>query len=353
VAPLSFRGEPYVVDIVLRPVLSGARWVVGVALGGLLWWLDLILWVPVPVVVSTAIMETWLALRSDRPIRIDIDGERLVVDDRFAPTLTVFRDRVRACTVLHQPRKDAGRAGHEVVVVVAGPASVLLAIAVQTPELPALGSTAVDVARQDACLGARAGLLRATAPVTRICRQRVHDADLVHAIVDWAGPAAEGRRALRVWAGPAPELSPFGLHPQDATGLLLLDNDGWQLELDDETRCGPRSARGARVVEREAILLGVEGEEAPSAGVLPLLVVTLAAQDGSSLHVAIPAPGHGGREHPEAPLEAFHTHAPEGAVLLAWLEEVGALPELPSPPDREPSPIQGDTPSTGLGDAPQ
>ncbi len=351
---MTFHGEPYVVDIVLRPLLSAARWVVGVGLGSLFWRLELIWWVPVPVIVATVALEGWLLLRSDRPIRITIDGEKLIIDDRFAATLTVFRDRVRAVTVLHQPRSDAGRPGHEIVVVVLGERRVLAAVAVQTTDLPALPEGAVDVARADAWLGAGAGILRAVAPLSRICRQRVFDRSLVAAVAEWAGDEALGRRGLRLWRGPSPDISPFAFLTDEATGVLRLGAERWTFQdLDGQERTGPRRCAGWQLAEREAVLLGLAGADEPVPGVLPLLVFALPANDGATLRVAVPAPAHGGQEQTPVDDDVFHTHAPEGAVLLAWLEEVGALPvDLPVPPDpeSEPRPDEGDTPTAAPGD---
>ncbi len=354
-APMSFRGEPYVVDVVLRPLLSGLRWVVGVGLGGLLWWLDLVLWVPVPVIASTALLEGWLALRADRPIRIELERERLVIDDRFAATMTVFADRVRGLTIVHQPRVDAGRAGHEVVLVLASERRVLAAIALQVAELPTLPAGAVDVEAIDILLGARAGLLRAMAPATRICRQRVHDPALVDALARWVSDDARAHRALRLWSGAAPELSPFGLHVDDAGGVLLLGLDRWTFADDDgATRSGPRRCDRWHVAEREAVLFGVDGQEEVAEGVLPLLVLVLACDDGDGLAIAIPAPC---RAEDRAPLPegVHHTHAPEGAVLLAWLREAHALPRDLGPAGvqegpHEPVPHNGDTPLPSPGD---
>jgi len=353
-AKMTFRGEPYVVDIVLRPLLSAVRWAVGVGLGALFWWLELIWWVPVPVVVATVVLEGWLLLRSDRPIRITMDGDKLVIDDRFAATLTVFRDRVRAVTVLHQPRSDAGRPGHELVIVVLGERRVLAAVAVQTVELPALPPGAVDVARMDGWLGAGAGILRAVAPLPRICRQRVFDRSLVAAVAEWAGSEALDHRGLRLWSGASPDLSPFGFHTDEATGILRLGAERWTFQdLDGRERTGGRQCAGWQLAEREAVLLGLAGTDEPVPGVLPLLVLTLPADDGSTLRVAVPAPAHGGEERTPVDDDVFHTHAPEGAVLLAWLDEVGALPaDLPVPPDleSEPRPDEGDTPKAAPGD---
>ena len=348
VAKLTFHGEPYVVDIVLRPVLSGARWLIGVGLGVLLFWLDFVLWAPIPVLVTTALMEAWLALRSDRPVRVVVDGERLVVDDRFAPTLTIFRDRVHALTVLHQPRSHGGADGHELVMVLCSERRIEMALAAQVTTLPPLRGGAIDVARQDRRLGAQAGLLRAMAPLGRSCRQRIHDPALLEAVWAWTPPEARSRQALRLWRGPEPELSPFGLHTEEPHGVLVLHEDHWSLlDGDDRQQRGPRRCARAMLAERHAILFGVDGTEDATSGVLPLWMLVLPSDDGEELIVAVPAPTHAGTELPTCGSHALHTHAPEGAVLIAWLDEVG---QLPASTDRGPSRMDTDTPSAAPGE---
>lgn len=340
-ATLTFRGEPYVVDVLLRPILSAGRWVVGALLGALLFWLQWWWWVPVPLVLATALIEAYLVLRSDRPVTLTFDDAKVVVDDRFAATLTVFRDRIHAVTVLTRERPSGAEDGHEVVTVFSSDRRVLLAIAVQQTVPPP--PCAIDVDLLDRFLGAQAGLLRAVAPATRTCRQRVHDPALTQALIDFAPEAARARQALRLWAGDAPSLSPFGLHDTEPDALMLLEGDRFQVvDAEGVEICSGRLDDVHHTVHlREAVLLRVAGEDDAQAGQLPLLVLHL-----PGIRVAVPAPARVDEVSAPPPGLLHHTHAPEGAVLLAALQRLGHLPTTL----REASPMQSPAPSdTPLG----
>ena len=323
------HGQPLVVDTFLRPLLGGARWLLGLFAGALLFWMEWYLWVPLPLLVATALVEAVLLVRSDRPIALSVSEDRIVVDDRFAATLTVRVGDVRTCVVLERAR--AG--GTEVVVVLGGERRPLLAVAFQLDEAPQVG---VDVEAVDVHLQAQAGLLRATAPATRAIRQRFHDRRALEALLSVVPDEAKRRIGLRLWRGAAPTLSVFGHHTAEHDLWMLCEDESYQVVDADGAvvHRGRLHVDAVGTAEREAILLQVAGERGADLGRLPLLVVVL---DG--LQLAIPAPARAGL--PPAPFDDLHhTHAPEAAALLARLTPTG--PDMPPP-------WAGDTPPAPQG----
>ena len=304
------KGTPLQVDTFLRPILGIGRWVFGLGGGALLallgwWW-----WVPVPLLLATAALEVLMVFRSDRAIRLRIDDDKLVVDDRFGPTLTIRWPDVHTVTVLERPR--AG--GWEVVFVLGGTRRVLCSLALQR-------ATAVDrghhVDEVDVHLGANAGLLRATAGAARAVRQRFHQADAFDALWQRLPPAAHGRDGLRVWRGAAPPLSPFAHHTSEPDGWMVLSDTGFVLTdaAGAHLAEGPLELQDWWVTEREAVLLRVAGADDADVGLLPMLVLDL-----GTARVAIPAPllADHPRKRPAAD-DLLHTHAPEAVALIRRL----------------------------------
>jgi len=306
-------GEPLQVDTFFRPVAGLVRWAVGLSGAAVLallgqWW-----WVPVPLVVATLVMEVVLIFRSDRPIVVDIGPEKLVIDDRFAPTLTIRWERVHTQTILQRPRGD----GWEVVVVLGSERGVLCSLALQCDEPH---PDHVDVDEVDRFLGAQAGLLRATAPPGRAVRQRFSaTATDLQQLLAGVPPASTDRHGVRLWRGEAPDLSPFGLHTGSPDAWMVFDEAALTYQVVDEE--GASFAEGElRLVDwwvtaRQAILLRVAGEDDLAAGHLPLLVLDL-----GGIRVAVPAPllaDHPRQRPPDGNLH--HTHAPEASALIGAL----------------------------------
>jgi hypothetical protein len=332
VLPVRAYGTPLVVDTILRPLLGGVRWFVGLVGGGLLYLLGLSWWVPVPLVLATVVIEVVLALRSDRAIRADLTDDKLVVDDRFSPTLTIRRDDVHTAVVLSRRRGE----GHEVVVVLGSRRRVLLAIAFQLAESPA---EAVDVDAVDVHLQAQAGILRAVAPPTRAVRQRFDDRAFYDALLQWVPGDARRRVGLRLWPGSSPPLTVFGHHADDAPRWMVCEGDRYEV-VDAEGEVVAQGALVVRTVDtarRDAVLLRVAGLDEPDVGTLPLLLLGL---DGG-LTLAVPAPARAAESHEDAPEQAHHTHAPEASALLhrlapadmppPWADDTGE-PTVESPP---------------------
>ena len=316
------RGKPLEVDTFIRPLLGGGRWLVGLAGGGLLSWLDLWWWVPAPLVLATAAMEGVLLFRADHAIALRLDDQKLVVDDRFSPTLTIRWLDVLATTVLYQRRGD----GWEVVVVLGSDRRVLCSVAFQLSEPPDFG---YDVEQVDAHLGAQAGILRATAPPGRAVRQRMHDADGLEQLLGFVRPPLGECDCLRLWSDEAATLSPFGHYTQPPSLYMLLTPGTWDLVHPEEGRIatGDCALTDWWVTTVEAVLLRVEGADEPALGVLPLLVLDL-----GEIQIAVPAPKLGG-EHPRwrPPHPALtYTHAPEAVALITRLSTSWG-PGMPPP----------------------
>jgi hypothetical protein len=334
----SYSGTPLVVDEDLRSLLSIGRWGFGVTLGLLLAWLGLDWWVPAPLLVATIAMEGWLLVRSDRAVRLDVHPDRVVVDDRFAPRVTVGVEQIVTCSLLHRRRGDA----FEMVIVLGSERGVLLAVAAQGGPPRA---DSIDVDAIDALLGAGGGLLRSFAAPPRAVRQRFADPKVIDALVAFAPEAARGRGGLRLWRGAAPELTVFGMHAQPADAWLILDGGGAKIvAADGQARSTLDGEPRFAWAEREASLLHGEGEEAATR--LPMLCVHWP----SGTQIAVPAPAASGAEvttHLDHP--SWHTHAAEGAILLSWLAAAGYRPE-PPPVQRAPA---SDTSSDPLGAPPE
>lgn len=314
-APVIAHGEPLEVDQVLRPMLGFLRWVVGLTVGALFWCMGWLWWVPVPLVVATLAMEGVLLFRSDRAIRLTIGPDRIVSDDRFAPTLTVRADDIHTCVILERPRGP----GHEAVVVLGSTTRPLMALAFQ---LDAPLGRGVEVDAIDAHLQAGAGVLRSVAPGTRTLRQRFHDRKALDALLALVPEAATHRIGLRLWRGAAPELTVFGHHATNADAWMVVEGDRYRVTDPggEPLTEGALRLDGVRTARRDALLLRVAGAEGPDLGTLPLLVLDL---DGLSL--AIPAPARSGEAVP-ADEALVHTHAPEAAALLARLHTDAEVP---------------------------
>lgn len=372
---VDLAGTPVVLDRLLRPVVRWGALAVG-GLGSVLlavlgaWW-----WVPVPVVAAWFAAEVWLWRRADRPMRLTIDTTRLEVRDTHGRPLVLDLDEVHAATAHVHHSRHPDRI--EVVVTLADVADVRFAARfLVEPDHAKLGPEDVRADAVDAVLGGTGGL-RGLAPADAACRQTFDDpaGQALNWLRSHLPRRVWQRTAVRVWAGEAPGLDPFGLHVGPPSALLVLEGDRWSMHDEGvEVAAGdvllPRAGRA----ERTATLVRAVGPDDVPTGEMPTETVEiplLVLELDPTLRVAVPAP-EAGRHGPPLALDdhALHVHVPEGGALLwhvltRWPESAWPVslrraarqalaPELPDPsPHRarqRPSAAGSAATGTGSGD---
>lgn len=325
--PHRSHGTPTELDTYLKPIARLTQLVVVLPATAVLWWLELWWWLPVPVLIAIVGYELLFWARGDRPTVLQLGPEQIELSDPVrGQTLSVSLDEIELATASWRRRGS----GSEIVVLLADAVGPRLAVAFRLTTPPRVEPHDVDTDAADALLGGQAGILRAVAPFDRAARQRFDDPQAVRWLREHIPAQAWARTGLRIWRGEAPPLSPFGFYLEEPHGWLVLDALDWAL-IDPE---GATLASGrldtieASALSRRAMLIQ-RGEDGPEEllTTIPLLGLRL----GPDQIVHLPAPVATADLSPRpARGDDLHTHAPEGAALVAHLRRV--LPPTALPP---------------------
>lgn len=319
--PLTLRGAPQKLDLVLRPVVRAALALVGLlgtatlALLGA-WW-----WAPLPLAGALLLHEAIFALRADRPIRVGL-GERLTVVDPKRGLR--FELDPAAVTVATAQRRLADGDRADLRVVLADDDGVRAALWLRVPRAAPPLPFEVQADLTDRVIGGDFGSLRALAPADRIARQRVDAGEDAIAWLRARIPAEAWRRTgARVWRGAEPPLDLLGHHVDEPSGFLVLDGATARLGGREIPLRWASEGRSVRV----AVLFDPGQPDPTAADALPLLRWSL----GDGLALAVPSRilGHEG-ERIDLTEDTLHTHPAEAAALLSHLlrmVDTGAWPE--------------------------
>ncbi|MBT3218270.1 MAG: hypothetical protein HN348_04210 [Proteobacteria bacterium] len=306
---IQLKGKPFLLDKLLRPFARAAQIVVIALFTTLLWWYSQWLLLPIPFLIAVLCYEAVFWYRGDRPCVLTLGDKLELFDPRREQHLSIDPSKVTTAR-MHYRRAERG---FEVFAVLGDEEGVLFAgqflMGAFVPQ-----RQDIDIKTVDAFLGGYAGLLRALAPTDRLCRQAIDDPSGL--AINWLRlklpEVAHQRSSLRLWEGEAPDLDAFGYHATQPTARLELEGQQYCLHSEGRTQEGTLAPALASST-REVLMLRPGDHENFSPQQIPLLVVYLAP----STKVAIPAPVLGTLAESEPPSKTlFHTHVPEGAVLI-------------------------------------
>ncbi|MBX2803997.1 MAG: hypothetical protein KTR31_40345 [Myxococcales bacterium] len=324
------RGTPTELDAFLKPVVGLTAVVLVLPVTVALMWFGAWWWLPVPTILAVVAYEGFFRSRGDRPTSLHYDADGLHLQDPIRGSdLQVKAEDVYLATVFWRRRSS----GSQVVLMLASSTGPQFAVQLHLPTAAIPGRWDVDVDEIDERLGGQAGVLRAVAPLERTARQTFTDAGLLAWVQQRFESGALERSGLRVWRGEAPPLSPFGFHIGERDAWLVLEGTRWSLRDADGAPLdeGALSAITAAHVVRRAMLL-VPTEEGPEEELTTIdgLALTLPSDEGDALRIRFPAPQVAQTLPTEAAAPSdLHTHAAEGAALVAHLCRVLDPDQLP------------------------
>lgn len=313
------------VERALRRAARALQWSLALPASLLLWWMDALLWVPLPVALSFVVHDVLLRPRRDGSLRLTLDPDGLaLLDPLDGENIEIAWSSVEIarCAVRVQGPE------REITLMFADASGPLLALRVILPLSAPSKPTDTDLDAWVRWVGPGAAAIRSLSE--RTARQSFRDARLLP-FLRAALPAERWERTgLRLWSGPAPELDISAHHAGPHDGWLFLEGERWELRQN-----GAVSARG-RI---EGLGLCSARRSSPlGAGEIPLLGVTLPREGGPDLRVFFFSPAASS----VAPLVTLtdsdtHTHPGEGAALLAHIHSSrpSALGALVSPSEGE------------------
>lgn len=243
-------------DVVYRPI----TWVLSVppaaVLGGVLFWLGYVYLAPLPPVLAWLGHAAFFWARGDRPCRLEVSADRLVLDDpRRGQRISVGRDQVYAATLTLRGREDGGSTA---ILSLWDQERPLLALRASLPRTaPRLEEVDGDLI--SASIGGDGGTAYAFAPVGSVCRQLLRDPE--RRLVAWyrdLSPEVRERTPVRLWEGREPVLDLLGRHEENWNHVLFLDGEA--IRIDSTPVAGSPFEVGH--AERSATLLRVpDGSE--------------------------------------------------------------------------------------------
>lgn len=310
VSALVVRGSPKEFDAFLRPAARGLQLFVGILATLVLLWFQAWWWLPIPLAASFLLYELFFWSRADKPLKITLEPDRVVLEDAFLQSHATFwlRD-VDSATLCHRAAPDGAV---DAVLQICSPTEILVALQLRLPAAAFEPRPSdVDLDLCNAVLGSISGVIRALAPRDRMIRQPVADPAALAWFREHLPAEAWERTTVRFWGGATPDLDLFGYHSTAHDGLLRLSEGA--VRFTDRSEPEALAPLEPAWGERRAVLFRMDGEaheEAPEQ--LPLWLQALGDRT-----VAIPAPLTVGQE-PQVPLTdaLIHVHAPEGAAIL-------------------------------------
>ena len=322
--PLRLYGTPHRFDTVFKRIARRAALTLGTLFIPILAWLELWMWVPVPLLLLVVANEFAWWLRDDRAIELRLSDDGLLLLDRKRDEERWVQSAdITAINVWYRlhPR------GYEVHLALLDAQEVCFAASMlcETDTFEAY-PTDINVNQWEELLGETAGIRTSVAASGAAMRQHLQGPALLGWVRAHFDAHLHARTWARVWQGEAPDLSLFGVHAsppdgliQSATNATLIAPDGSLLE--------PSTAPLAHAERDVTLLEKTDAGPQPVEGRIGLAVI--ATSDAKRLVCPCAEVGHelqtlGGLD--------LHTHTPEAMALMshhAYHVRRGALPPRP------------------------